>query len=240
MNASSRETAKHAKAAPSRQRASRAQSAASAPAAPQGRQLILDTAARLFRTGGYASTSLRDIAAEAGMKAASLYSHFSSKDAIVSEVLQIGVQRVFDHVRNTVDALPADVSPQLLLQAAIHSHLEGMLALQDYTSANIRIFGQVTATIREAHLPTRDTYERYWVSILARCAKCGPVDKRRDLRLARLFLIGAMNGTLDWFQGGAVSLKAVADELGELILNGLLTRPLPAPAGRKAAPATKS
>jgi AcrR family transcriptional regulator len=228
MNASSRATAKNAKTLPSRPRTGRAKnaaSAASAPAAPQGRELILDTAARLFRTEGYASTSLRDIAAEAGMKAASLYSHFSSKDAIVGEVLEIGVQRVFDHVRDAVDALPADAPAQLLLQTAIHSHLEGMLALQDYTSANIRIFGQVSPSIREAHLSTRDTYERYWVSVLARCAKSGPVDKRRDLRLARLFLIGAMNGTLDWFQGGAVSLKAVADELGELMLNGLLSRP---------------
>ena len=194
---------------------------------PEGRQLVLDTAARLFREEGYASTSLRDIAAEAGMRAASLYHHFESKDAIVGEVLRIGVERVFEHVQTSVDELPVDASPQAILQTAIHSHLQGMLQLQDYTSANVRIFGQVPQHVKEAHLPLRDAYERYWTSLLVRCSKSGPIDKQRDLRLARLFLITAMNGTPDWFQGGAVSLKAMADELTELVLSGLLSRSQP-------------
>src|SRR5947209_17027405 len=46
------------------------------------RRQILDQAARLLRTNGYASTSLRDIAAATGMKAGSLYYHFASKEAL--------------------------------------------------------------------------------------------------------------------------------------------------------------
>src|ERR1035437_495482 len=63
------------------------------------RQAILDTAARLFRQQGYAAASLRAIADACDMKAGSLYYHFESKDQIVSEVLDIGVQRAFDAVR---------------------------------------------------------------------------------------------------------------------------------------------
>jgi len=192
--------------------------------APAGRQLVLDTAARLFRVEGFAGTSLRDIAAEAGMKAASLYHHFDSKDAIVSEVLRIGVEQVFAIVSSAVGQLPADASARQLLQTAIHAHLQGMHGLQDYTSANLRIFGQVPRHVREAHLPVRDAYERYWAELLTRCARQGGMDRRRDLRLTRLFLIPAMNGTLDWFQGGAFSLKAIADELTELLLDGLRVR----------------
>jgi len=195
------------------------------PPISEGRQAVLDTAARLFRVEGYASTSLRDIAAEAGMKAASLYHHFESKDAIVLDVLRIGVERVCEHVKTCVAKLPPDAPPQLILQTAIHSHLQGMFELQDYTSANVRIFGQVPQHVREAHVPTRDAYERYWASLFTRCAAQGTMDDRRDLRLARLFLITAMNGTLDWFQGGEVSLKAISDELTEMMLNGLLKRP---------------
>jgi len=190
-----------------------------------GRQLVLDTAARLFRAEGYAGTSLRDIAGGAGMRAASLYHYFDSKDAIVGEVLRIGVEQVFDKVRAAVEALPPEADAQVLLQTAVHTPLQGMHGLQDYTCANLRIFGQVPAHVREAHLPTRDAYERYWVQVLARCARQGGFDHQRDLRLARLFLFAAMNGTLDWFQGGAVSLKAVADEMTELVLQGLRQRP---------------
>ena len=190
-----------------------------------GRQLVLDTAARLFRTEGFAGTSLRDIAGEAGMKAASLYHHFESKDAIVGEVLRMGVEQVFAIVRGAVEQLPANAGARALLQTAIHAHLQGMHGLQDYTCANLRIFGQVPRHVREAHLPLRDAYERYWAELLTRCARQGGIDRRRDLRLARLFLIPAMNGTLDWFQGGEVSLKAIAVELTELVLNGLRERP---------------
>ena len=57
------------------------------------RQQILAVAATLFCARGYAGTSLRDIAAAAGMKAGSLYYHFASKEELTAEVLRIGVER---------------------------------------------------------------------------------------------------------------------------------------------------
>lgn len=187
----------------------------------EGRLLVLDTAARLFREEGYASTSLRDIAAQAGMQPASLYHHFKSKDAIVEEVLRMGVERVSQEVQRSVQALPLRSTARTLLQTAIYAHLRALHELQDYTSANVRIFGQVPEHVREAHLPTRDAYERYWASLFQRCARRGDLDPERDMQLARLFLISALNGTLEWFKGGPVALKAIADELTGLLLGGL-------------------
>jgi AcrR family transcriptional regulator len=48
---------------------------------------ILDSALRLFATGGFHGTSLHDIAADAGCSKASLIYHFSSKEAILTELL---------------------------------------------------------------------------------------------------------------------------------------------------------
>lgn len=188
------------------------------------RDLILDTAARLFRADGYAATSLRDIADACGMKAGSLYYHFVSKDAIVGEVLRIGVERVAGHVRDAVDALPADADARTLLHTAVRAHLSALLELQDYTSANVRIVGQVPADVRETHIATRDAYEKFWSQLLKRCAKRGGFDGARDLKLARLFLIGALNGSLEWFRGGPVGVDRIADELSTLFLDGLAER----------------
>lgn len=52
------------------------------------RKLILDIAAKLFARGGYSATTVRDIADEAGILSGSLYHHFSSKEAIIREVLE--------------------------------------------------------------------------------------------------------------------------------------------------------
>lgn len=53
------------------------------------REEILDAAAELFTTKGYATTSTRSIAEAVGMRQSSLYHHFSTKDDIL-EVLLAG------------------------------------------------------------------------------------------------------------------------------------------------------
>ncbi len=202
----------------------RSPSVASDPVAGEGRQLILDTAARLLRQEGYAATSLRDIAAECGMKAGSLYHHFSSKDELIGEVLRIGVERVAAEVRRAVMALPPDADARTLLHIAVRTHLTVLLELHDYTSANVRIFGQVPAQVRDAHLGTRDAYERFWSALLKRCARTGGWNPRRKLGLVRLFVINALNGSLEWFADGQSTVEQLAHELTELVLDGLVAR----------------
>src|ERR1700685_2746152 len=118
------------------------------PRAEVSRRAILDAAARLFARHGFAATSLRDIADAAGMKAGSLYYHFTSREEIVAEVLRIGIETVEAAVRG-VAARPHDATdPSLVLRLAVRAHLSGLHTLGDYTSANVRIFGQVPADVR--------------------------------------------------------------------------------------------
>jgi AcrR family transcriptional regulator len=191
------------------------------------RRLILDNAARLFRHQGYAATSLRDIAAQCDMKAGSLYYHFASKDEIVGEVLRIGVERVFADVRAAVARLPDNSAAAALIETAVTAHLKALLALQDYTSANLRIFAHVPEAIRSEHLELRDAYERFWAALFARCARTDAFDRQRDLRLARFFLIGAMNGAMEWFNPRRAPIETVAMELARLLLLGLCRRETP-------------
>ncbi|MEH0845548.1 TetR family transcriptional regulator [Micromonospora sp. CPCC 205711] len=51
----------------------------------QTRQLILDTALRLFRERGYARTTMRAIAQEAGVAVGNAYYYFGSKDHLIQE-----------------------------------------------------------------------------------------------------------------------------------------------------------
>lgn len=187
--------------------------------------MILDTAARLFREEGYAAVSLRDVAGECGMKAASLYYHFASKDEIVSEVLRIGVDRTFEQVKAAVDALPGSATPQQLLLTAVRTHLEAILERQDYASANVRIFGQVPPQVRAAHVGLREAYETYWDGILASCVK--RLKGRRttsEIRAARSLLIGAMNTSLEWFDPSKSPIGRLAAELAGIFLGGVASQ----------------
>ncbi|WP_111685314.1 TetR/AcrR family transcriptional regulator [Winogradskyella tangerina] len=48
---------------------------------------IIRVAARLFKEKGYSAVTMRDLAAEMGIKAASLYNHINSKQDILDEII---------------------------------------------------------------------------------------------------------------------------------------------------------
>ncbi|HEY6794599.1 MAG TPA: TetR/AcrR family transcriptional regulator [Kineosporiaceae bacterium] len=71
------------------------------------REEILDAAAELFSEHGYAATSTRAIAMAVGIKQASLYYHFASKEQILAELLEGTVIPSLD----AADALAASGEP---------------------------------------------------------------------------------------------------------------------------------
>ena len=70
------------------------------------RDEILDAAAELFTTQGFASTSTRSIADAVGIRQSSLYHHFKTKDDILEELLEGTVSGGLAFAR-AVAALPA-------------------------------------------------------------------------------------------------------------------------------------
>lgn len=59
---------------------------------------ILKEAARLFRQKGFGGTSMRDLAAQLGMEAASMYYHIGSKDEILEKICFEVANNYLDHL----------------------------------------------------------------------------------------------------------------------------------------------
>ena len=173
------------------------------------------------------------------MKAGSLYYHFASKDEIVGEVLRIGVERVFADVRAAVMRLPADATCARRCIAHRGARRISRRCSSCTTTRRpiVRIFAHVPEAIRERSIcvPATRTSE-FWTRRCSRAAP-GPAGStpRRDLRLARLFLISALNGSLEWFDPARAPVETVATELTATMLStGSILRPALA---RAAAPA---
>ncbi|WP_298362181.1 TetR/AcrR family transcriptional regulator [uncultured Bradyrhizobium sp.] len=191
--------------------------------APVGRDGILNVAARLFREQGYGAVSLRRIAEAAGIKAGSIYYHFGSKDEIVVAILDEGIWAVHDRMRRAIsDVSGGDAAT--VLRAAIRAHLRALLDVSDYSSANVRIFGQVPQSVRDANLPARRAYEAEWDGLLSRLKADGALREVVDVRRLRLMLIGALNATLEWFDPERGSAEALASAYADVFLNGVLTK----------------
>ena len=65
------------------------------------KQEIIITASRLFKERGYNAISMRDLAAEMGIKAASLYNHISSKQEILGLIILKVAEEFTQHI-NTI------------------------------------------------------------------------------------------------------------------------------------------
>lgn len=57
------------------------------------KQRIFNAAAKLFAQRGYPDTSIRDIAAEVGIKGSALYNHYGSKEEILNSILDFYEER---------------------------------------------------------------------------------------------------------------------------------------------------
>ena len=184
------------------------------------RQKILDVSARWLREKGLAFTSMADIAQVIGVKTSSIYYHFDSKDTLIAETLNIGIEMVHRDVEQAVNALGPTSSHRERLRAAILAHLNASLGSNDYSAANILNYAHAPPNVREQNRIVRATYGRYWASLLEAAQRDGKIAKDVNLSSARMFLMGALNWAVEWFDPKKGSVAELADECFRLFIDG--------------------
>src|ERR1700741_122810 len=126
------------------------------------RARILDAAARVLSTNGYAGLRLTDVAAEAEIQAPAIYYYYASRDELIEEVMWAGIADMRDHVAAVLIGLPDGTSPLARLLAAAEAHLRHALEISDYTTASIRNAGQVPLSIRKRQIVEEERYGGVW------------------------------------------------------------------------------
>lgn len=188
------------------------------------RERILLEASRLFRHHGYAATTLREIADAAGIKAGSIYYHFESKEHILGEVLDKGILAVTAAVKRRVEALPPGSSSRAKLAAAIEGHLWGLLHHGDFTSANIRIYGQIPSAAKSRHRKVRREYADYWDALLEEALERGELRPDISTTIARLFVIGALNWTVEWYNPQKGAFEEFVKQISTIVFDGTFVK----------------
>ncbi len=171
------------------------------------RDEVLEAAAALFASRGYAATSIRDIAQQVGMLSGSLYYHFSSKEEILLEAHARGVQQVTEAVNEAI-ASSGD-TPWEHVAAACRAHLQVLLGPSPFSQVITPQFpGSFEGAVRDTLLEQRQAYEQVFRDLV----KALPLPDGADRRLFRLALLGALNWTQTWYRkDGGESPEAIAD-----------------------------
>lgn len=187
--------------------------------ADSARSRILDEAANLFLRRGHEGTSLRHLAEVVGMKAGSLYYHFSSKDELLTTILERGIEVMHDAF-DGAEREHADAEPFVRVGAHIRAHLSALYENGPYTAAHVVTFRTAPELVRAALVPTRDAYEARWTALLDELQHSGAVATDVDINVARLALFGAMNSSVEWFDPQRGSLDRFADAITRQFWNG--------------------
>ena len=193
---------------------------------------ICRRAAQIFQERGYDATSVSDIARALGMTKAGLYHYFTSKEALLFEIMMYGLERVRDEVIVPVRTMrdPEERLRQLIVRhARIATRGQGAIAhlgdeIRALPSSGRR---QIERRMRIYFDLIRDT--------LVELKAAGRL-REVDPTVATFGLLGMILWLPRWFrQGGRLDQEAVANEIANFALGGLL-----APARRPAAKLTVS
>jgi len=188
------------------------------PARTTTSERLLDTAAKLFWTKGYASTSTREIAELLGVRKASLYHHIDSKEDLL---FAISVNSLEHITRGVAAAVEASDDPIERVRTLIHAHVASMIADQNKHSVMLTELRALSPGRREQIVAMRDDYERLVAGVLESACVAGVLRSDVPVKYLSLSLLNLLNWSIFWFQrDGGLSPGRLAEYLATLFLSG--------------------
>ena len=180
---------------------------------------IIDAAARVFAERGYHGTTTQAIADVLGMRQASLYYYFPSKEAALEEVCARGTD---GFVEGAERVMQMDVPPLEKLKLLIASHLAPIETMPDYVRVFINERRYLPDASRKRVGRKSRRIERFFEQVIQAGIDDGSIRAGTDARLAMLAVLGMCNAVINWRESDrAKDIRSVASGLAEIVAKGL-------------------
>ncbi|WP_405178321.1 TetR/AcrR family transcriptional regulator [Nocardia sp. NBC_01377] len=127
------------------------------------RRQLLDAGARLIADRGFLGVRLDDLGAAVGISGPAVYRHFSSKEALLTELLLGISQRLLDGGKRVVADTAA---PEAALAGLVDFHLDFALGEPELIRIQDRDLDNVPASARRDLRRMQRQYVEIWVSVL--------------------------------------------------------------------------
>lgn len=182
---------------------------------------ILDAAARLVVEQGYGACTMRSISESVKIKAGSLYYHFSSKEEIVVEIMNMGVEMLLKEVESKVEQLPDDVSWYEKFRVAVQAHVNAKV---DPEIPFMQVYEHLPPIIKRESRSMRQKYAKFWYGLIKGGQDAGEYRSDLDIDTFLPFFLGGLNRVPEWFHADRMDPVKIADSIVDTLLSGLKTR----------------
>jgi TetR/AcrR family transcriptional regulator, cholesterol catabolism regulator len=198
---------------------------------------ILRTAARVICQKSYEGASIQDIAEACGLTKAGLYHHIRSKEHLLLEIMNYGMDVFEEQILAPV--LPI-TDPVERLKAYMAKNIEVMT--QPWTQEIILIVhghNTLTGEPRAQVNSRKKQYVRFLETAFAEAMRGGQI-RPVNPKVAAFSFLGMVLWTYKWYrpEGGSLSPQDLTREMQDLFFGGLERKPEPRPV--KPAPAKKA
>jgi len=183
---------------------------------------ILDAAAKVFAQRGYYGASTQDIADILGIKQASLYYYFPSKEIALERVCMKGVEGFFEAA--TEVATQKTSAPEKV-RALVRAHLAPLLDRADFVRTFLNERQYLPPASRKKVGKLSRAYEKVIEKVLSEGVRSGEFRKDADPRLMTLGMLGMCKSVAAWLgKDDAYQVSTVAEEYSRILLGGISKR----------------
>jgi AcrR family transcriptional regulator len=172
---------------------------------------VVRAAGRLFADRGYHGTSMRDLGKEVGLLGSSLYSHVSSKQDLLVEVVEEGA-RLFE--QSAERALTAEGTATDRLHALIAGHVDVVIDNIEVARTFLNEARVLDAAHRARIVEARDHYEEAFRGVIREGTGDGSFSTDVDPKTASIFILSILNAIERWYRpDGPLDRAALVAEL---------------------------
>lgn len=183
--------------------------------------VILREAASLFRERGYLSSNLRELARRSGIQGGSIYHHFSSKQEILFQLMEVTMTEMIEKLSRQF--APND-PPLEKLRKAVLFHIQYHVSVSNETYITDGELSNLDKDKFDHIVAMRKRYQQIFESILDEGASSGTMTVP-DKKITTRAIIQMCTAVSLWFKhGGELSVHEVADKYMEFICNGISVR----------------
>jgi TetR/AcrR family transcriptional regulator, cholesterol catabolism regulator len=186
------------------------------------KEVIIDQAAKLFHAKGFSATSMRDLAENVGVEAASLYNHIQSKSEILQEIC-FKVANEFMTMLDQVDSNEASALKKV--EALLRFHVQQMVNHYERVYVSDREWKHLTDPYLSNYQNQRRIYRKRFAAIIEEGIRINEI-KKIDAATAVLILLHAVSGIESWHRS---KRKITAEQLEEnmvmILVDGLKSIP---------------